>query len=614
MSVLTDWKTWTWVGVAALGLTFGREMIKSNAETFEASGSSSKVMKEKEAINALTTAKGKFMTVNFLKKDGTSRRMRCRTGVKRYVKGVGSPLGTPSNRLQKYKLITVYDLDKAGYRSIPVDRVISVKAGGKTYNSKNPKGKQMSAEEYNSYNAEWEAIFDVYGRRGYFADLPDKLTEERTEDEILEMIMDESDHPEWEEVDEMIPQGIEKHAETFNSDTWRSNPKKLAYMSSKVHELHPHIPEEIIFDFAEGGWPHDWDEAAEELIIELQERWGTQIPMKVMVVKAGELEERDGKMIIHLDESDGIKLWEEAIKESIEEGDYEIVPTYGDEDWDEVVVSWVGHPAWEKLKYHYYEAEKRNCGCGQDPCITYGAETCGAESYAHLSDDEIIEKNNKLIDVYYEVLSKDWTFIEGQDLLDNPSGNNIRNGPDYIINDRFLLKRRAKRSYDGLENFEADKYCKTCSVEGHDSCSMTQGCPCCDETMDSLEFAAPYVGAGALMDIGKDTGLGSFSPSELATSSAIHGDFDQASLNYSGKQNLEVRAESDRDEDEDDYEAYLRLQGLCECTACGDVSSLSTGTTDKQGLYRCVACVTASKPSISEEELVEDLDYLRGVY
>ncbi len=43
------------------------------------------------------------------------------------------------------------------------------------------------------------------------------------------------------------------------------------------------------------------------------------------------------------------------------------------------------------------------------------------------------------------------------------------------------------------------------------------------------------------MDIGKDTGLGSFTPGELTTSSAIHGDFDQASLNYSGHQNLEVR-------------------------------------------------------------------------
>ena len=46
-----------------------------------------------------------------------------------------------------------------------------------------------------------------------------------------------------------------------------------------------------------------------------------------------------------------------------------------------------------------------------------------------------------------------------------------------------------------------------------------------------------------LMDITKDTSIGDFTPTELTESSAIHGDFDQASLNYSGHQNLEARAE-----------------------------------------------------------------------
>ena len=369
-----------WIGSA---LALGSVLLKSSSRRSESFGASpkrsSKLMTEKAAINALTTAKGKFMTVTFLKKDGSTRRMRCRTGVKRYVKGVGSPLGTPANRLQKYKLITVYDLDKAGYRSIPVDRVVSVKAAGKTYSSKNPKGKQMSAEEYNSYNAEWEAIFDVYGRRGYFADLPDKLTEERTEDEILDMIMDESDHPEWEEVDEMIPQGIEKHdAESFEADS---------YLGDKAR----------------------WEEHMK--FIEKME--GTTAARKARDTPLG----------------------------------------------------------------HYYS----------------NTPDSSSTEYSEIVFDEVTSK------------------------------------------------------WKDAETFEADKYCKTCSVKGHDSCSMTPGCPCCDETIDSLEFAAPYAGGGALMDIGKDTALGSFSPSELATSSAIHGDFDQASLNYSGKQNrsqLEVRQES----------------------------------------------------------------------
>jgi len=36
------------------------------------------------------------------------------------------------------------------------------------------------------------------------------------------------------------------------------------------------------------------------------------------------------------------------------------------------------------LKEKDFEAEKKNCGCGKDPCITYGAEPCGnygAESF-----------------------------------------------------------------------------------------------------------------------------------------------------------------------------------------------------------------------------------------
>ena len=60
------------------------------------------------------------------------------------------------------------------------------------------------------------------------------------------------------------------------------------------------------------------------------------------------------------------------------------------------------------------------------------------------------------------------------------------------------------------------------------------------------------------MPIKGDTALSSFSGKELAESSAIHGDFNQASINYSGHQNLEVRgAESFGAED------------LAYCPRCG---------------------------------------------
>ena len=78
------------------------------------------------------------------------------------------------------------------------------------------------------------------------------------------------------------------------------------------------------------------------------------------------------------------------------------------------------------------------------------------------------------------------------------------------------------------------------------------GCYCAAEVVRILKprektFNAPYAGAGALMPIKGDTALSSFSGKELAQSSAIHGDFNQASINYSGHQNLEVRgAEENR--------------------------------------------------------------------
>jgi len=47
----------------------------------------------------------------------------------------------------------------------------------------------------------------------------------------------------------------------------------------------------------------------------------------------------------------------------------------------------------------------------------------------------------------------------------------------------------------------------------------------------------------SLMDITKDTSLGDFTSKELTESSAIQGDFDHASLNFSGRQNIQARAE-----------------------------------------------------------------------
>lgn len=54
--------------------------------------------------------------------------MVCRVGVKRYEKG-----GTPAYNPDDYGLLWVWDLEKRGYRSIPLDRVISVRINGIEY-------------------------------------------------------------------------------------------------------------------------------------------------------------------------------------------------------------------------------------------------------------------------------------------------------------------------------------------------------------------------------------------------------------------------------------------------------------------------------------------------
>ena len=79
---------------------------------------------------------------------------------------------------------------------------------------------------------------------------------------------------------------------------------------------------------------------------------------------------------------------------------------------------------------------------------------------------------------------------------------------------------------------------------------------------------APYGGIGSLLGIGGDTEIGGFSTGELTGSSAIHGDFDSASLNYSGHQNLQVRAETfwAFSIDEDD-EGKIHIENKCD--GCG---------------------------------------------
>lgn len=70
-----------------------------------------------------------FATVVFVKRtDGSIRKMNFRMGVKKYLSG-GQVAYDPA----KHNLAVVYDVGAKGYRSIPVDAIMELKAGGKVY-------------------------------------------------------------------------------------------------------------------------------------------------------------------------------------------------------------------------------------------------------------------------------------------------------------------------------------------------------------------------------------------------------------------------------------------------------------------------------------------------
>lgn len=71
---------------------------------------------------------GKFFKVEFFKKDGSLRKMVCRTKVTKYIKGTGNA----KSAIQR-KLITVFDVQKKEYRCFYPETVISFKCGSTQY-------------------------------------------------------------------------------------------------------------------------------------------------------------------------------------------------------------------------------------------------------------------------------------------------------------------------------------------------------------------------------------------------------------------------------------------------------------------------------------------------
>ena len=76
----------------------------------------------------IAKSNGKFVSVTFIKKDGTARVLNGRTGVTKHLKGGVSTVDTD-------KYLVVYDNVAQGYRSVNKDTIVSVTCEGLTINN-----------------------------------------------------------------------------------------------------------------------------------------------------------------------------------------------------------------------------------------------------------------------------------------------------------------------------------------------------------------------------------------------------------------------------------------------------------------------------------------------
>lgn len=80
-----------------------------------------------QVAGLIASTRGKFFTVFFTKKDGTSRKMTARTGVTAKLRG-GSTTYTSNP-----KNIGCYEMAKKEYRCFNAERVTAIKFGGVIY-------------------------------------------------------------------------------------------------------------------------------------------------------------------------------------------------------------------------------------------------------------------------------------------------------------------------------------------------------------------------------------------------------------------------------------------------------------------------------------------------
>jgi len=90
-----------------------------------------KIIDRQTAKQYIYKTNGKIFSAVFTKKDGEKRKMVCRRGVAKYVKGIGLKF-KPEER----DLIGVFDMHKTAYRFINIKTLEQIKVKGITYRVK----------------------------------------------------------------------------------------------------------------------------------------------------------------------------------------------------------------------------------------------------------------------------------------------------------------------------------------------------------------------------------------------------------------------------------------------------------------------------------------------
>lgn len=80
-------------------------------------------MRDTRHLEAIGKTKGRIFSVGYNKKNGECRRVICRTGVKKGVKGTGTWM------YDRTKYVKVYDMHNRGFRTLILDSITDVKCG-----------------------------------------------------------------------------------------------------------------------------------------------------------------------------------------------------------------------------------------------------------------------------------------------------------------------------------------------------------------------------------------------------------------------------------------------------------------------------------------------------